>query len=83
MATVVTDQMTAVQVIEETLSAGRNACATITASANKVEGVATKSSSINLTTPANMTEAELTTYQTFIGGLDEIATALEGELYKA
>ena len=80
---VVTDNMTAVQVIDEALGAGRNARAPITASASKVEGVVTKSSSINLTTPANMSEAELTAYQTFIGGLDEIATTLEGELYKA
>lgn len=82
MATVTLDRIVYTRVTEQDLGAGRKSVATVTATGVNVAGEVTKSSTIALNTPSsNLTETELTAYQTFIGGLDEIATELEAALY--
>lgn len=82
MATVTLDRIQYTRIISETLGVGgRTATATVVATGVNEDGNITKSSTINLSTVQNMTEAELTAYQTFIAGLDEIAQELEDALY--
>ena len=83
MATVTLDRMVYTRILSEELTeGGRTAQATVAATGIKDgEGVVTKSSIINMQTPSNMTEAELSSYQVFVGGLDEIAAELEAALY--
>lgn len=83
MATVTLDRIIYTRILSEELTeGGRKATATVSATGVKdAEDNVTKSSTINLQTPSNMTEEELTAYQTFVDGLDEIATELEAALY--
>ena len=81
-ATVTLDRIVYTRILSETLSEGRTATATMTAVGTKAtDGTVTKATTLNFTVPSSMTEAELTVYQTFVSGLDEIATELEAALY--
>lgn len=82
MATVISESSRAIRVVDEVLGVdGRTCRATITANATNVEGTVTKASTININTPSNMSESELTAYATFVATLDEIAQELEDLLY--
>jgi|WetSurMetagenome_2_1015567.scaffolds.fasta_scaffold427151_1 hypothetical protein len=81
MSTITSDRIVYTRVIDEVLTEGRTARATIVSTGVKEGEVVTKTSVINITQPANMSEAELTTFQTFVAGLDEVAAELESWLY--
>lgn len=82
MATVVSENGRYVRVVDEVLGEGGRTCrATVTANATNVDAVITKASTINISTPTNLTEAELAAYTAFVATLDEIAQELEDLLY--
>lgn len=83
MATVTLDRMTATRVITEVLGVGGRTCtATVTSTGTKDdEDVVTKASTVQISPIGNLTETELTAFQTFINTLDEVCTDLEAELY--
>lgn len=83
MSTVTLDRIQYTRILSEELSVGgRSVTATLVATGVKdAEANVTKSSTINLSTVSNMTEAELSAYQTFIAGLDEVAQELEDAIY--
>lgn len=83
MSTVTLDRMIYTRTLSEVLGVGGRTCtATVTATGVKDdEDNVTKASTIQISQISNMTEAELTAYQTFVATLDEVCTELEAALY--